>query len=166
MAGKRQITDISSNQPPAKRSHTSFNLLEVDLIEINRDHVNEIILLNRSRVPDGNPTGIASEIMTQKNYPNLQLNELDYRVLPFLIRSCAVSIVNEFPGAFNEYDNERAAGTILDNFLHAEKDKLKDIGFKKGGPSLYDFISDGLDNEKYFETWKGLSNLFSIKRLK
>ncbi|RUP44335.1 hypothetical protein BC936DRAFT_149608 [Jimgerdemannia flammicorona] len=124
MAGKRQITDISSNQPPAKRSHTSFNLLEVDLIEINRDHVNEIILLNRSRVPDGNPTGIASEIMTQKNYPNLQLNELDYHVLPFLIRSCAVSIVNEFREMKTMFDN--------DNYFPAKGEILREPSFMVG----------------------------------
>ncbi|RUP49201.1 hypothetical protein BC936DRAFT_143073, partial [Jimgerdemannia flammicorona] len=214
---KRQTTDIL-NQPPAKRSHTSFDLLEVDLTEINHDHVNEIILLDQSRVPEGEPTGIDLELLNEKNYPDFGVSgfEDSDSKLPFLIRDCALQIIKSFrimkrafdrrghfgkgnilqgpagagksyvlyhvvqfcrasgwlvlyiptAGAFNEYDNERAAGTILDNFLHAEKDKLKDIEFKKGGPSLYDFISDGLDNEKYFETWKGLSNLFSIKRLK
>lgn len=32
MAGKRQTTDITLNQPEAKRSHTSFDLLKVDLV--------------------------------------------------------------------------------------------------------------------------------------
>ena len=69
-------------------------------------------------------------------------------------------------GSLKDYDNERAAGTILARFLKAEAAKLKDIEFKKNGPSLYDFISDGLDNQKYFETWEELFSLIRAEELK
>lgn len=62
-------------------------------------------------------------------------------------------------GDLAHYDNETAARTILKGFFEAEEEKLKDIQVKDNKPTLYDFISDGLKNKKYFHT---LDNLFSI----
>lgn len=204
--------------------------------------------------------------MTSTNYPRLTPSELNHRVLPFLIRSCAVSIMNEFldmktmfdddgyfhkkgkvlsersfmigfscpyfsncswywscchwpegpagagksyvlyhvvqfcrasgwlvlyipagesnclsliysrracthyqlshfchlAGAFRNYNNKTAAWTILESFLHAEKDKLKEIEYDEIHQSLHDFIESGLREKKYFKTWKELSVFFAV----
>ena len=70
-------------------------------------------------------------------------------------------------GSFEDYENERAARTILKRFLIAEEEKLKDIIFDdRSKISLHDFIQSGLREQHYFETWKELYSLICSKRLK
>ena len=68
-------------------------------------------------------------------------------------------------GSFKEYSDEKAAGTILRSFLKAEEEKLKEIN-KRSGQSLYDFITSGLEEEKYFNTLDGVFDLFAMDELK
>ena len=229
------------------------------------EHVNQIFLLDSTKVPDGQPTGVTFEKLRRKNYPDLAESELKEDFLPFLVRKCAVDRLDAFRtmmkhfdrhgridkkgtilselsvffiyafewkltlvffvglqkvllvlanrmcstmsfnsvvlqgglfytcqhvsldclrlqlanmrlltishtlhsvGSLKDYDNESAARTTLKCFLEAEAEKLKEIEYNKNGLSLHDFISSGLDNEKYFETWKEFFSLISAEELK
>ena len=70
------------------------------------EHINQIFLLNRSRVPDGQPTGVNYELFTKENYPDLAKTELDDRFLPFLIRYCAINQLNFFRDMKRIFDRD------------------------------------------------------------
>lgn len=80
------------------------------------EHVGEILLLDSTKVPDGNPTGVDYEKFNKDNYPDLAESELKQDFLPFLVRKCAVDQFNAFRAMKESFDrNGRFGrkGTIL-----------------------------------------------------
>jgi hypothetical protein len=61
-------------------------------------------------VPDGEPTGVTSEMLSEENYPNLAESDLDDRMLPFLIRECAVKRLDSFRGMKRVFDRDGCFG--------------------------------------------------------
>ena len=60
------------------------------------EHVNQIFLLDTTKAPDNQHTGVAFEKLNMINYPDLAESELNEDLLPFLVRKCAVDRLNAF----------------------------------------------------------------------
>src|SRR5436305_9076354 len=100
------------------------------------EHVNQIFLLDSTKVPDGQPTGVAFEKLRRKNYPDLAESELNKHFLPFLVRKCAVDLLDDFRDMKEYFDEDGRfddKGTILSElsvfFVYAFEWKLTLVFF-------------------------------------
>ena len=67
-------------------------------------------------VPEGGPTGIDYDKLTKKNYPRLDASKQDNYQLPFLIRECAVKLL-EFMRVLKEEFDEKGLFTDVGRIL-------------------------------------------------
>ncbi|CAG8589851.1 3568_t:CDS:2 [Funneliformis mosseae] len=67
----------------------------------------------------------------------------------FAYDSCIFNKGRILSEALARYNNKKTTSLILESFCEVKEEKLKDIQFKENELSLYDFISDGIDNKKY-----------------
>ncbi|CAG8607310.1 1386_t:CDS:2, partial [Paraglomus occultum] len=90
-----------------------FNLLDItDTTQHTLQHVNRIFLLDKSLVPDGEPTGVVYEEMTRANYPNVDASILNNEHIPFLIRNCALDFIKFFADLKNAFDKKGRFGNV------------------------------------------------------
>jgi len=64
-------------------------------------------------------------------------------------------------GTLAREDNEEAAKLILEAFLEGNERQLKDMKYHEN--SLYDFITEGFNDEKYLATFKKIITILTGK---
>ncbi|KAL1914185.1 mitochondrial 37S ribosomal protein mS29 [Calcarisporiella thermophila] len=105
--GFRANDEKSEDDTDFKTDHFEdepFPHLDTDRTQHTREHVNHIILLDTSLMPDGAPTGVFHEMMLRDNYPHVDPSTLNVIQMPFLIRNCALAQLEFFKDLRGVFD--------------------------------------------------------------